>query len=167
MAVIPDSHYSAIYYSVHASSLAYAAGKNNEGGPLVAFCSSLVLVFFALIVVAVLGAKRVCATFRLRCSRAISAFLERIEVLSIFPWGLGAFPLSPSSFIRELKASHRFWGCRTTAPGVSHGVIWVTLALQIHRDYFEIRAFSLPENIGRLLPCYIFCFQRSYGLPAC
>lgn len=117
------------------------------------FCSSLVLVFFALIVVAVLGAEEgMRATFpvfkMLRAVR-ISAFLERIEVLSIFPWGLGAFSTVSIILYSGAKGLSQVLGMQDYRPLVfPMGVIWVTLALQIHRDYFEIRAFSLPENIG-------------------
>ncbi len=117
------------------------------------FFSSLVLVFFALVVVAVIGvdggARATFPVFKMIRAVRISDFLERIEVLTIFPWGLGAFSTFAVTLYSGAKGLSQVLGMQDYRPLVlSMGVVWVTLALQIHRDVFEVAAFFSPENVG-------------------
>ncbi|NMB40959.1 MAG: endospore germination permease [Firmicutes bacterium] len=112
--------------------------------------ASLILVFAALIVVAVLGAdegaRAAFPVFKLIRAIRISEFLERIEAFPTFAWGLGLFitlSVNLYSLSKGLSQLCRLKNHRHLLLPLA--VILSTLALQGYSDFLEIRSFFKPQ----------------------
>lgn len=107
-------------------------------------CSFLVLLAALVTVVSVLGAedgaRSVYPVLRMVRSVRISAFLERVESLTVFAWGLGVFAgLAVYLYAGAIGVAH-FFGLKRYRPLVPPmTVIWVVLAVHILEDVFELR----------------------------
>ncbi len=105
--------------------------------------ATLVLVAFALAVVLVLGpdtgARSTFPVFRMIRATRISEFLERVEILTIFAWGLGLFVALSVNLYSGSKGLSQVFGLHDNRPLVlPMAVIWVVFAIQGYQDYFEV-----------------------------
>ncbi len=115
--------------------------------------SSLVMVVFAVLVVSVLGAdegaRSAFPMFKMIRAVRPSEFLERVEPLTIFAWGLGLFISLSLNLYSGSRGLSELLGMKENRPLIlPMSVIWVTFALQGYRDFFEIRQFFTPAVIG-------------------
>jgi spore germination protein KB len=95
------------------------------------------------------GARTVFPFFKAIRNVQISEFLERIEVLAIFAWGLGLF-VSLATFI--------YCGAQGTAQVfrvsdyryllLPMGVTWVVITIHNFANVFELRSFFSPQYLG-------------------
>lgn len=115
--------------------------------------ASAVLVFFAVMVVAVLGAdegaRAAFPVFKMIRAARISEFLERVEALTIFSWGLGLFISLSIHLYSGSMGLAQLLGLKDNRPLLlPMSVIWGALAFQGYRDYFEIKNFFAPDVIA-------------------
>lgn len=115
--------------------------------------ASLVLVLFAALVVAVLGAdggsQATFPVFKMIRSIRISDFLERVESLTILAWGIGLFTSLSLNLYAGSKGLAELLGIRDNRPLIlPMAVIWVVFALQGYQSIFEMKQFLLPVNFA-------------------
>ncbi len=111
---------------------------------------SIVLVLFAVVVVAVLGAesgaRSLFPVFKMIRAVRVSEFLERIEALTILAWGLGLFVTLAIHLYSGSKGLSEVLGLKDNRPLIlPMSVVWVVYAVQGYRDIFEIHMFFSPE----------------------
>jgi spore germination protein KB len=111
--------------------------------------SSLFLVFFSIAVISVLGPsegfRATFPTLKMIRSISISTFLERVEALTIFPWGLGLFINLSLNLYSGSKGLSQIFGLRDNRLLIlPMAVIWVTFSIQGYQNSFEILEFFEP-----------------------
>lgn len=127
---------------------------------------SMVLIFFAVMVVAVLGAesgaRSLFPVFKMIRAVRISEFLERIEVLTILAWGLGLFITLSIHLYAGSKGLSELVGIKDNRPLIlPMSVVWVVLAVQGYEDIFEIQRFFSP---GIIVPFLAFIFVLPFAV---
>jgi spore germination protein KB len=115
--------------------------------------ASLVLVFAAVIVVAVLGAdegaRAAFPVFKMIRAIRISDFFERIEFFPIFAWGLGLFVTLAVNLYSLSKGFSQLCLLKDHRPLLlPFSVILGTLALQGYKDFLDIRNFFRPQVVA-------------------
>ncbi len=111
--------------------------------------SSALLILFSLAVIVVLGPsegfRATFPTVKMIRSISISTFLERVEALTIFPWGLGLFINLSLNLYAGSKGLSQVFGLRDNRLLIlPMAVIWITFSIQGYRDSFEIIQFFDP-----------------------
>jgi len=111
--------------------------------------SSAVLLFFIIAVIAVLGPsegfRATFPVFKMIRSISISAFLERIEALTIFPWGMGLFVNLSLNLYSGSKGLSQVFGLTDNRSLIlPMAVIWVAFSFQGYKDSFEVLQFFNP-----------------------
>lgn len=114
--------------------------------------ASVVLILAAVIVVAVLGADEgahaTFPVFKMIRALRLSEFLERVEIITIFPWGLGLFVTLAVNLYSLAKGISQLCRLQNYRPLLLPlAVIICTLALQGYSDSFELRRFFQPQVI--------------------
>ncbi|RJX25624.1 MAG: hypothetical protein C4554_07175 [Dethiobacter sp.] len=122
---------------------------------------SLVLALFAALAVSVLGpdegARAAFPVFKMIKSIRVSEFLERIEPLVIFAWGLGLFITNSVNLYSGSRGLSQLLGLKDNRPLLlPMAVIAVTFAIQKYRDYFELKQFFEPETCAPVIFFIIF-----------
>ena len=113
----------------------------------------LVIISTVLLVVATLGpeegARVVFPFVKAIGGIRISEFLERVEILAVFSWGLGLF-VGLSTFVYcGAKGAARVFGLEDYRHILlPMGVIWVVLSIHDFENVFEIRSLLAPEVMG-------------------
>lgn len=112
--------------------------------------ASLLLAPAAVVTVGVLGADMASRSlfpfFSLARAIRITEFLERLEALVVFPWGLGLFVAISVYLYSGAKVASQILGVDDYRPLLPPlAVICIALSLQASADMYEIRRFFLPE----------------------
>ncbi|MEW5921637.1 MAG: endospore germination permease [Bacillota bacterium] len=123
--------------------------------------ATFVLVCFAVVVVLVLGpdvgSRAAFPVFKMIRATRISEFLERVEIITIFAWGLGLFIALSVNLYSGSKGLSQVFGLQDNRPLIlPMAVIWVVFGIQGYRDFFEVAqvfdpAFFDPIFITALL----------------
>jgi len=111
--------------------------------------SSLLLVFFAIIVVSVLGAsegaRSIFPVFKMIRATRVSEFLERIEALTVFAWGLGLFITNAVNLYSGSKGLSQLLGMQNSRPLLlPMAVVWIAFGVQQYENMFEVMEFFTP-----------------------
>lgn len=120
------------------------------GAVALAFLS---MAIFSIVTVIQLGpteaARSVFPVMRMVRAVRISSFLERVEAITIFAWGLGIF-IGLSTYItvgaRGLAHLFSLSDYRPLVPPMA--VIWVVLSIHLVEDIFQLRELLLYRNFG-------------------
>jgi spore germination protein KB len=118
--------------------------------------ASIILALAAVVVVALLGAEEgahaAFPVFKMIRAIRLSEFLERIEIVTIFPWGLGLFVTLAVNLYSLAKGLAQLCRLQDYRPLLLPlAVIISTLALQGYSDSFELRQFFQPQVIAPFL----------------
>lgn len=105
--------------------------------------ATVVLIFFAIVVVAVLGpdecARSTFPVFKMIRATRISEFLERVEALTIFAWGLGLYLTVSVNLYSGSKGLAQLLGLQDNRPLIlPMAVVWVVFSSQGYRSIFEV-----------------------------
>lgn len=111
--------------------------------------SSVVLVLFTLVVLAVLGPEEsyraTFPVFKMVRATRISAFLERVEPLTILAWGLGLYLSLSLNLYSGSKGLSQVFGLQDNrALILPMAVIWVVFSFQAYESFFEVLHFFNP-----------------------
>lgn len=115
--------------------------------------SFLVLLLTVVMVIATLsaedGARTLFPFFRMVRAIGVGGFLERVEALTILPWGLGIF-IALSVYLlcgaRGIAQLFNLPDYRPLIPPMA--VVWAVLSIHNFDDTFEIREILEPRYVG-------------------
>ncbi len=124
--------------------------KWTYGAVVIAFIS---MTLFSIVTVAQLGpyetARSLFPVIRMVRSVRISSFLDRVEAITVFAWGLGLY-VSLSTYItigsRGLARIFNLADYRPLVPPM--GVIWVALSINLAKDIYHLRELLQYRYIG-------------------
>ncbi|NLK08170.1 MAG: endospore germination permease [Firmicutes bacterium] len=115
--------------------------------------ASFLLIPTSIVTIGVLGAdlasRSVFPFFNLARAVRISEFLERLEALVVFPWGLGLFVAVSIYLYCGAKSLAQVLNIKDYRPLIPPmAVVWVAMSIQVSADMFELGRFFLPEVLG-------------------
>ena len=113
--------------------------------------ASMVLVFFAVVVVAVLGPdeglRAVFPVFKMIRATRVSEFLERVEALIIFAWGLGLYLALSVNLYSGSKGLSQVFGLQDNrALILPMAVVWVVFSFQGYSSMLEVMRVFDPAS---------------------
>ncbi|NMA91714.1 MAG: endospore germination permease [Firmicutes bacterium] len=123
------------------------------GGVILAFVS---MTLFSLVTVAQLGpietSRSLFPVIRMVRSVRISSFLDRVEAITVFAWGLGLFIALSTYITLGARGMARIFDLSNYRPLVPPmAVIWVVLSIHMAKDIFHMRELLLYRYIGPIL----------------
>ena len=115
--------------------------------------ASLFLVPSSIMTIGVLGpdlaGRSVFPFFSLARAIRLTEFLERLEALVVFPWGLGLFIAVSVYLYCGAKGLSQIFNLKDYRPLIPPmAIVWVAMSIQVSADMFELSRFFLPEVIG-------------------
>ena len=114
------------------------------------------MTLFSLVTVAQLGpietSRSLFPVIRMVRSVRISSFLDRVEAITVFAWGLGLFIALSTYITLGARGMARIFGLSNYRPLVPPmAVIWVVLSIHMAKDIFHLRELLLYRYIGPVL----------------
>lgn len=127
--------------------------------------ASAVLVSFAVVVVAVLGPdeglRSIFPVFKMIRATRVSEFLERIEALTIFAWGLGVYLALSVNLYSGSKGLSQVFGLQDNrALILPMAVVWVVFSLQGFGSMFDIMRMFDP-TFGSPFIFFVLLFPQA------
>jgi len=114
--------------------------------------ATVVLIFFTVVVVAVLGpdegARAVFPVFKMLRATRFSEFLERMEAFPIFAWGMGLYIALSVNLYSGSKGLSQFLGLQDNRPLIlPMAVIWAVFSFQGYKSIFDVAKIFDPTFI--------------------